>query len=177
MEISIEENLFILKDANNVLRNITTNIAGNLLYDNINLATEPYVTTQMSTKQDVLSTYTENIAPNTYYVNKDEPNGIFLSGWTNSTNNTGYQTVPVNQLIALFNLPTAGQLTFSFQLRGVGSKTDLVLTINNSQTYTGYQEIKFTGLNSTFQTFTWTVNAYSTGKIIFIRIQVQRAVC
>ena len=28
------------------------------------------------------------------YVSSDEPNGIFLSGWGSSTNNTGYQTVP-----------------------------------------------------------------------------------
>ena len=33
-------NLFILQDANNVLRNITTNTSGNLLYDNAYLATE-----------------------------------------------------------------------------------------------------------------------------------------
>ena len=41
-------NLFILQDANNVLRNITTNTSGNLLYDNVNLATEPYVTNALN---------------------------------------------------------------------------------------------------------------------------------
>ena len=117
----------------------------------------------LGTKQDRLTTYSENITPNTYYINTDEPNGLFLSGWGASTNNTGYQTVPTGSHVTLPNLPTAGVLTFSFQLRGVGTKTDLVLTLNNSQTYTGSQEIKFTGLNSTFQTFTWAVNAYSTG--------------
>ena len=45
---SDRQNLFILEDANYVLRNITTNTAGNLLYDNINLATEPYVTTVLT---------------------------------------------------------------------------------------------------------------------------------
>ena len=44
-------NLFILEDANLVLRHITTNTAGKLLYDSINLATEPYLTT-------VLTSYT-----------------------------------------------------------------------------------------------------------------------
>ena len=141
---------FILEDTNNVLRDTTTNTAGKLLYDNVLL-------------QNQLTTYSENSASNTYYINTDEPNGVFLSGWGSWTNYTGYQRVPTGVHIGLLNLPTSGQLTFSFQLRGVGSKTDLVLTINNSQTYTGYQEIKFTGLNSTFQTFTWTVNAYSTG--------------
>ena len=142
--ISVDENndertKFRLKDSNNIVRDITTNTAGKLLYDNVPL-------------QNQLTNYSENADPNTYYINTDEPNGTFLSGWTGgATNNTGYQTVPVNQHINLPNLPTSGKLTFSFQLRGVGTKTDLVLTINNSQTYTGYQEVKFTGLNSTFQ--------------------------
>ena len=41
-------NLFILEDANLVLRNITTSTNGTLVYDNINLASEPYVTSALS---------------------------------------------------------------------------------------------------------------------------------
>ena len=49
------QNLFVLEDANNVLRNITTDTAGKLKYGNVNLATEPYVTSQLATKQNTLT--------------------------------------------------------------------------------------------------------------------------
>ena len=65
LTISVDQNLdrrnlFILQDANNVIRNITTNTSGNLQYDNINLATETYVTNAISLKQDILSGVSQN---------------------------------------------------------------------------------------------------------------------
>ena len=153
---------------NTLFSNYSTTAQMNTALVSASLATQ----TQLATKQDILTTYSENIAPNTYYVNTDEPNGTFLSGWTGgSTNNTGYQTVSTGVYVGLLNLPTAGALTFSFQLRGVGSKTDLVLTISNGASWIGAQEIKFTGLNSTFKFLHGQLMHTVQANLIFIRFR------
>jgi hypothetical protein len=149
-----------LADTNSVVRDLDTTTDGVLTWDGDPLTT----LSQLSTKQNLLSTYSENAAPNTYYIDTNEPSGVFLNGWTSSTDNTGYQTVPSQAHISFSNLPASGSLVFSFQLRGVGGKTDTIFAVNNGLTWSGSQEIKFTGLTADFQTYTWAVSAYTTGR-------------
>ena len=76
-------NLFILEDSNSVLRNITTNTAGELLYDNSALST----VSDVSLKQDTLVNYTETTGSTTTIVQTmdDIPAPSINLAWTSGS--------------------------------------------------------------------------------------------
>jgi len=161
-------NLFILEDANHVLRNITTNTAGNLLYDNINLATEPYVTTQLATKQDTLDYYSESGTGETTILQGLDtltPVSIHIAWSGTYTNVSGsHQIIPVGGVNGVsINLHTTttnglggGTILMTCDLRGVGSCTECAFTTSNYVSWSGAPETVITGLNtSTFTSVTW----------------------
>ena len=116
-------NLFILEDANLVLRNITCNTAGKLLYDNVALATETHVTTQLATKQDTLNGVSS---------------GQFLYG-------------PAHWFSAVYSYSWVNQTTHSV-FTSKGSEPDMygVISFQVGRTYTIKADVKLVGSSSVF---------------------------
>lgn len=159
--ISVDQNfdrrkLFILEDANSVLRNITTNTAGQLLYDNAALATVSAV----ALKQDTLVNYTETTGSTTTIVQTmdDIPAPSINLEWTSGsyTNVPGsHQVIDYVSVYHTFTGMGSGTCYMTIQLKA-GTTNEAVFAINDTTSWTNYSEIKFSNLSSTnWTTVTW----------------------
>ena len=75
------------------------------------------------------------------------------------TNATGHQVANVGAsgggvYETLTNLPTSGTACVSVELQS-GTASEVILSVNDTTTWTGHQATKITGLTSSWQTFTW----------------------
>jgi len=154
-----------LIDSQGTVRNLVPSITGALTYNGSTLVDLTYHTNALAQKQDVLSSYSES-GTNTYYIHTNEtsaPIAIFLAWDVGSyTNQTGYQQVSVGGgcYEVLSSLPTSGTAYLSVELQS-GAANEVILSVNDTTTWTGHQATKITGLTTAWQTFTWSFQLYS----------------
>jgi hypothetical protein len=163
-------NLFILQDANNVLRNITTNIAGNLLFDNNMLAMDNDVSNgfsamsyEISLKQDSLNHYTETTGVNTILAQTFDdatPTSVHMVWYSGSYNNVAnsHQEINIsgpNGVWQSFVDVGTGTCYLTIQIKSA-TVDHVLLSINDGTSWTGMREIKIEGLSTVdWQTHTW----------------------
>ncbi len=132
--------------------------------------------TEWATKQDLLTTYTENLSGNTYILNTDEANGVYApwtAGYGSVVNTSTHSQISVGtspsefQYLTLTSTKTTGSYQVSIELQS-GTTSHLVLAGTDTWSFTNTQSTNFTGLTSSWQTFTWTVNAYSNATLVVI---------
>ncbi len=132
--------------------------------------------TEWATKQDLLTTYTENLSGNTYILNTDEANGVYApwtSGYGSVVNTSTHSQITVGTMSSGFqyftfsSTQTTGSYQVSIELQS-GTTSHLVLAGTDTWSFTNTQSTNFTGLTSSWQTFTWTVNAYSNATLVVI---------
>jgi len=124
--------------------------------------------TEWATKQDLLTTYNENASTPTYIVNTDEANGIyapFTSGTAVNTSTHTEITIPY-VMFSISNTATSGTYTLSIELQS-GTANHLVIGIIDGG-WASIQHTDFTGLTTSWQTYTMTVNANTNGTIYFM---------
>ncbi len=123
-----------IKDSLNISRNLTASLTGQLVWNQSSLVDLNYLTTQLATKQDSLSYYSESVAAPTYYVHTQEAATppIYLSWQAGAyVNNVGYQEITIYVYHGLTGLPTSGQLLYSMDLQA-GTANEVVLATNDA---------------------------------------------
>jgi len=130
----------------------------------LDMATMTWANTQLATKQNTLSYYSESVGTPTYYMYTDETASpaLYLA-WASGTysNLTGYQSITLMVYHSLSSLPVSGQMLFSMELQA-GTTSEVVLSTNDAS-WSNWGETKFSGLSNAWQTFTWQSNLYANG--------------
>ena len=122
-----------------------------------------------ASKQDVLSTYSETSPTPTYLVTTDEANSVYFPflGGTYTNTNTHTQVTLSGSNAGLYskflNPLTTGIWNVEVELQA-GTTNEMVFTAFHGG-WTNVQYIEFTGLTTSWQTFTWTFNALSGGDL------------
>jgi hypothetical protein len=128
--------------------------------------------TEWATKQDLLASYTESSATGSSLIFSDEANSVWIPFNTSGSpvNVSGSHTqLTVNPSfghLTLQNTATTGSYTFSLDVKG-GTCTNLVMDVMDTVTWATMQVTNFTGLTSSWQTFTWNITPYANGKMDF----------
>jgi len=97
------------------------------------------------------------------------PIAIFLAWDVGSyKNQSGYQQVSVGGGVyeTLTNLPTSGTAYVSVELQS-GTASEVILSVNDTTTWTGHQATKITGLTTAWTTHTWNFSLYPGGLAAF----------
>ena len=122
-----------------------------------------------NSKQDVLSTYTESVGSLVYLVSTDEANSVYFpfQGGT-YTNTSTHTTVTLSGSNAglyttFLNPPTTGIWNVEVELQS-GTTNEMLFTAFHGA-WSNVQYIVFTGLTTSWQTFTWTFNALPGGTL------------
>jgi len=125
--------------------------------------------TEWATKQDLLTIYSEQTTTPTYLVTTDEANSVYFPflGGTYTNTNTHTQVTLSGSNAGLYNKflnpLTTGIWNVEVELQA-GTTNEMVLTAFHGG-WTNVQYIEFTGLTTSWQTFTWTFNALSGGDL------------
>ena len=127
--------------------------------------------TEWATKQDLLATYSESSATGSSLIFSDEANSVWIpfNGSAGSPVNVAgsHTQLTVNPSfghVSLQNTATTGSYVFTMDVKG-GTCTNLVMDIMDTATWTTMQTANFTGLTSSWQTFTWNITPYANGKM------------
>ncbi len=154
-----------LKDSNVVVRELTSNIAGDLLWENAAVAISDDVVTAfdavtlvLAEKEDNLSYYSETTGSQSVIVqtSEDSPTFPLYLSWTSGTYSNvsnSHQLVTTGAWHTLSNIGS-GTVLLQVQLRA-GTVDHVVFSTNDTISWTGAEEVKFTGLTSSWQTFQW----------------------
>jgi len=147
---------------------LSVDSAGTLSIGSASVATS----TDLALKQNVLASYVESGA-NAFFINTQEgatPIPLYLAWDVGSyTNQTGFQLVgsaTYGVYESLINLPSSGTMYLSVEFQA-GTTNEVIFAANDSTQWSGHQSIKFTGLSSSWQTFTYNFSLYSNGKVNF----------
>ncbi len=122
---------------------------------------------EWATKQDLLSTYSENVGTSTYIIHTTELNGVyfpFLSGtYTNMSTHTSVSLPDAALYTNFTNTLTTGTWNVEVELQA-GSTNQMVFTTFDGN-WASVQYTEFTGLTTSFQTFTHSFAASANGII------------
>jgi len=146
----------------------TVNLATNKIELTIGHPNGMATQTQLATKQNSLAYYSESVGTPTYYMYSNETaNPPLYMAWASGTysNQTGYQSITLMIYHSLSSLPVTGHMLFTMELQA-GTAAEVVLSTNDAS-WSNWGETKFSGLNNTWQAFSWQSNLYANGFMNF----------
>ena len=162
-----------LKDSNVVVRELTSSLAGDLMWDGstVAIATDvtngfDAITVELTQKEDNLNFYSESATGSTTTIlqtsDDDASFPIYLSWTSGSYTNVAnsHQLITTGAWHTL-NSIGVGMVSMTVQLKA-NSVDHVVFSTNNTIDWTTAEQIKFTGLTSSWQTFAWEFTSNST---------------
>jgi hypothetical protein len=155
------------------LRNVVNQSGGvtyyNLTWGSDTLATQPWATTALNTKQNTLGFQSETSAPgNLDSSNEAAATPIYISwpGQANVVNATGYQSL--DGVYKTYTSLTAGVTLFFDCEFKAGTTSSVIVSVNDTTNWNGVQHTTVTTLSATiWKTVAWSFTVYSNGMVNF----------
>jgi hypothetical protein len=140
----------------------------NLMWGNDIIAPQPWTTTQLATKQASLNFIAENAHTDNNHVQTNEAANNFLAWMAGTYSNVAgsHQILTMGTLYENFSgTGTTAPIYFSAEFKA-GTCSEILMSINDSTGWTGFQEVKYTGLTtSDWLSVSWIIQPYSSGAI------------